>query len=247
MKSGTDLRRKETLKGLNSMSPAAVRRRADEVLALLGSRSPLVRIDAVEALERADIGAAALRATAMREKNDLVLAIICEALFMIDDSRCVPILRKLARSHWSALVRRKAAWGLSEILGPGAVAFLRERERSETSNRVRVAIRAALVKNGDRSKLPALLKMLHSRDPMVRASVAYFFVNNLTLNKTDRERAARCLRAALEVEQPLGVAEAITAALARLQGRRPKGLDRQHGGKSSKRRSRSPSPKRGSL
>ena len=78
-----------------------------KVLAQLRSRWPEVRIAAIDALERAGVEGAALRDAAMREKNDVVLAAICEALMDCGDKDSIPVLKKLARTHASALVRRR--------------------------------------------------------------------------------------------------------------------------------------------
>jgi HEAT repeat protein len=137
---------------------------------------------------------------------------------MLDDNRSVPILKTLARRHPSALVRRKAVWAVSEILEGDAVPFLRERERSETSNRVKVAIRFALVKNGDRSRLRPFIEMLRSRDYIVRASIGSFLADHVSLAGEDREQAARYVRKALSAEQTRAAAEALNRALLRLHG-----------------------------
>src|SRR6266540_1343108 len=106
---------------LEHMSAASVRDAADEVLVFLLSRWPEVRVAAVEALARGGVGAAALRSAAKHERNEVVLAVLCESLLMLDDKRSVPILKRRARDHPSALVRRKAVWAISEILEGDAV------------------------------------------------------------------------------------------------------------------------------
>src|SRR5207249_2016194 len=126
---------------------------------------------------------------------------LCEALLTLDDKGSIPILHRLARNHPSALVRRKAVWAVSEISETDAVTFLKERERTETSNRVKVAIRCALVKNGDRSQLRPLMGMLRSHDYIVRASIGNFLADNVFLGRDDREEAARYVRTALNAEQ----------------------------------------------
>ncbi len=221
----TNLGRNEIAQQLARMSGGAARRDASEVEALLHGPWPEVRVAATEALVRGRIGRDALRTAARREKNDVVLAAICEALLLLDDKTSVPVLSKLARRHPSPLVRRHAAWAVSEILRKGAVPFLRSLERNESSRRVRATIKAALVKNGDQGQLPGLLKMLKSRDYLVRTSLANFFAENVRIQR-DRALVARSLEEALAVEQSRAAAEALTRALARVTASRRAGKGR---------------------
>lgn len=215
--------RDEIFRRVRTMSSSEIRKRADDILLLLRSRWPDVRIAAIEALGRAQMHGAELRQAATRETNEVALATLCDALMDLGDERSIPLLKRLARGHRSALVRRNATWAVSELLGKSSVAFLHSRERVETSVRVKAMIRAALVKNGDRRTLPALLKMLRSSDYIVRASVANFFAQNVPARQHDRDLAAQHLRSALDVEETPPASEALAEAQTRLVRRNAKG------------------------
>src|SRR5690349_10974690 len=98
----------------------------DQFVAWLDSRSIIRRMEAVEGLERAGAGTVALRRALAREKHDVVLAMICEALMLADDKVSVRTLMRLARSHWSGLVRSYASWAVAVLRGPSSIPWLRK-------------------------------------------------------------------------------------------------------------------------
>ena len=194
------------------MSRASVKRHANDVLSLLGSRWPEVRLVAVEALMRAEIGLEPLRKALSLEPNDIVLASMCEALLVFDDRKSVPALRKLARRHTSWLVRRQAVWAVSEIISVDAVPFLKALLREERSRIVKATIKEALVKSGEYDEIASLLDMLRSRDYRIRTSIGNFFAHNILLTR-ERAMVARRLRAALAVENTRAAAAALRRAV----------------------------------
>lgn len=195
------------------MTADTVRRQQNAVFESLHSRWPEVRVAAVEAVTRGEIGASVLRRAAAMERNDVVLATICEALMIQDDRSSVPFLKKVTVTHRSSLVRRHAAWAVSEIVGPSSVEWLRRVVHHERSGIAKAAMLGALVKHGHTESLPALLAMLRSADYRVRTSVANFFADNLGFAADKRVR--ECLRDAFSAEKTRAASASLKRALRR--------------------------------
>lgn len=157
---------------LQEMTPARVRRQAEEVKALLAHRNQLVRWAAAAALGRAGLGAPELRERLGRERTEIVLAEIAEALASLKDESSLPGLRSLAEEHSSTLVRNYALLAIADISGKEALPYLRDRLVRERSRRVRAFLRCALFAKGAGEVLPDLLKDLRSSDLKIRRGVA---------------------------------------------------------------------------
>jgi HEAT repeat protein len=157
---------------LQKMTPARIRKQAEEVKPLLAHRSQLVRWAAAEALGRAGLGADELRERLGTERNELVLTEIAESLASLKDEASLPRLRSLAEEHSSALVRNYALLAIADISSKEALPYLRDRLVRERSRRVKAFLRCALFAKGAGEVLPDLLKDLRSNDPRVRRGVA---------------------------------------------------------------------------
>jgi HEAT repeat protein len=203
----------ELVFAIQAMPPAKVRRARLELESYLRHRSPAVRSVAVEALIRGRAGAGATRSALQKEKNELVLAALCEAALLAADQASVPLLKRHAR-HRSWLVRKHAAWAVAEIEEARAIPFLRKMLSAEVSRRVRPILQAALFKWGANEALPALLENLGSRDYLVRCITANALGDNVAPRRTARPSVLEALRAALRSEQTVAAREALTNALA---------------------------------
>jgi HEAT repeat protein len=157
---------------LQGLTPAQVRRRAEEVKALLNHRSHIVRWAAAESLGRARMGASELRERLEKERNSIVLTEIAGSLVSLRDRQSVPRLRFLAEKHSAPLVRNYASLAIADILGKEALPYLRERLAEERNRRAKAALRCALFAKGDTQVLPELLKSLRSTDDLIRGGVA---------------------------------------------------------------------------
>ena len=160
------------------MSGSQVRANITRVRALIGSHWPEVRIAAAEALARAGAEPDVLRRALSKERNDVVTATLCEALMLMDDQRSVTSLKNVARNHPSPLARRHAVWAVSELTGAASVPFLRSLQQRERSRRVQATITAALISSGQTDELQPLLRMLASRDYLIRISIANYLADN---------------------------------------------------------------------
>jgi HEAT repeat protein len=202
-----------------AMSVQGVRRNIDEVTSQVQSHWPEVRLVAIEALIRSGAGVSVLRAALQDERNDVVLASICEGLLLLEDKQSAPKLKELARRHSSPLVRQHAAWAVGWLMGRQSVSFLRRLQRTERSRRVRATITASLVKNGDHEELRSLLHMLGSRDYLVRTSVANFFGHNINVTQ-NADVIAEHLQKALDRETTVAAGSALRKAIHAIQPKR---------------------------
>lgn len=157
---------------VQEMTPAQVRRQAEDVKSLLAHRNQLVRWAAAAALGRAGLGAPELRERLATERNEIVLTEIAEALASLRDEPSLPRLRSLAEEHSSPLVRNYALLAVADISGKEALPYLRDRLDRERSRRVKASLRCALFAKGAGDVLPDLLKDLRSNDFKVRRGVA---------------------------------------------------------------------------
>jgi HEAT repeat protein len=214
-------RRRDTIvHRIAALSARNVRRNIDEVTSLVQSHWPEVRLVAVEALIRGATGVSDLRSALKDERNDVVLAAICEGLLLLGDKQSVPQLKELAQRHSSPLVRQHAAWAVAWLMGRQSVSFLRRLQRIEHSRRVRATIKAGLVKNGEYEELHSLLHMLRSRDYLVRTSVANFFEHNISVTR-NADVVAEHLQKALNREETVAAGAALRKAIHTVQPKRP--------------------------
>lgn len=138
----------------------------------LGHNSPRVRLSAAGALARGGSPEAPLLRAVHKERNELVLASLCEALGDVGGDASLPTLRSIAEEHRSQLVRRQALAAIAVILDDEAVDYLRARRASDNSRRVRATIDVLLLwLGGDGDVVARLESHLGSRDRIVRSIV----------------------------------------------------------------------------
>lgn len=157
---------------LEALSSSEVREHVSTIAQLLRHRSVVIRYAAASALGRACVGNDELRAALDREKNDTVIAEICEALAACRDRHSVQVLKDLASNHSSSLVRSAAVEALFEIAGPQIVQFLVEKHSKERSRRAMASLSVLLYLAGQHDKIKDVVRLLGSRDYIVRCRLA---------------------------------------------------------------------------
>ena len=188
-----------------------------ELERLLEHRSPVVRSASALALARGTTrGERALITALPRERSELVLADICDAIAELGSSRALPQLRRLARTHRSQLARTYAVRAVARIAGRSALPFLLRLRSRDPSRRVRATIdveRACLRVPG---AVVDLLRHLESADYIVRIRVVK---GVMCREATSAERVAivSAFRVSLKAEESLAVRGQLRSALVRLR------------------------------
>ena len=142
------------------------------VLERLQSRSPASRWEAVVALASRSEGETVLRKLLRTERNEVVLAEICDAMVNRGVRGSIPQLRRLATSSSSSLVRSYAGMAVADLGGQDEVRFLRRLLAKDRSRRLQASILCALLALGQEDLLPKLRPLLRSRDATVVRSIA---------------------------------------------------------------------------
>lgn len=191
-----------------------VGREAATIIGFLGHRHWFVRMAAASALSDCGLGAEVLRTALKKEKNELVLAELCDAVAKVEDDASVPLLRRLAEGHRSYTVRSYAAVAIGAIAGRVELEFLRERRKRERSRRVLVNLDVVLFTLGVDEAFTALLRHLSSADIVVRVNLGFLLA--YTRPRRRRAEIREALRQRLEKETVPSVREALEAALSAL-------------------------------
>lgn len=209
----------EVSNALNYMSPQEIEQNAPVIERLLTHRSQPVRGSAAAALGRAKLAASKLRSRLAKERNELVLCDLCEALGNQADVASASRLRRLANSNRSWLVRSYAATALADVLGHAAADDLVKALKREKSRRALANLNLALFSIGVEEVLPAILKGLGSRDSVVR----YWIANTLAEVHPRRHHAAllTAVIKAVAAEKHVAVREALEKAASALAPSRP--------------------------
>lgn len=187
-----------------------------EIVRYLDHRSPEIRQEVIESLGETEGGESALLDHLGREKNELVLIAICDALGHLRSTRAVPALEDIAQSHPSWLVRSYAVEALLDILWEEAIPFLKQILESESSYRVRSKIHVALFLAGDDDFLEPMLQGLRFKDYLIRCSIS----NLLSAYLPDRHRATilKALQSALAREETIAARSSLVNAISQLSG-----------------------------
>jgi HEAT repeats len=204
----------DLVKYLEELSPRRARSRATFVTSYLNHRSTLVRWAAALALGKASIGEESLLARLRREKSDLVLTEIIEALRSIPSRKSVSDFETLARQHRSPLVRGYAAMALADVLQKDARHFLTNRLAAENNRWVAAALRVLLLYLGSDSVYDGIVSDLESRQAEVRRLTANL-LSHYRPRRRRREIVAQ-LETALQKEGDPGARGDLERAIATL-------------------------------
>lgn len=175
-------------------------------------------MEAAKALGRAGVGARAIRDRIGVEKNELVLTDLTEALLSAGDLASVDLLKVLASTHGSALVRAYASMAVADLVEGDSLPFLRLRLKNEGSRRVKATLLGLLFVYGADDVLGELLRGLRSRDAAIRGKIANMLAYYLPRRK--RREILSALDAAARIETTTGNRERLEAAIKALGRRR---------------------------
>lgn len=136
-------------------------------------RDPLVRRAAAEAAGRLDYpGAVSDLCGLLHDRNELVRVEAIEALWGLGARNVVSAIEAALTTDSSGLVRGYAARALAELAGEAAIPALRRRFAVGKSRWASAQLALALYELGQLDLFPVLVRRLHSRDRLVRISVA---------------------------------------------------------------------------
>jgi HEAT repeat protein len=207
-----------------SSQPAAGRRWHPVIAEALRSRSPAVRVAALQAVADRSISSLVEEVEAcLEDPNELVRTEALETLDALGAPVPIERLRARLERDRSWLVRGYAAHALATLHAAAAVPVLEERLTRERSGWARAQILLDLYRLGRRDALPGVLACLLRADHRVRCSVANG-LGRITV-PTDREQVTRELREALSHETTVAGREALTRAMVRLRGGAPRAED----------------------
>jgi HEAT repeat protein len=217
MQSVADLKR-----NFHDLPVPYIKKAQKQIERFLVHRDVGLRFAAASALGQAGVGIPKLRARLLRERNEAVLAEICDGLAGSKDVPSLPALRRIATQHSSALARSYALMAIADIGGQAWLQFLTARFKSERSRRVRASVACAMFANRLGDTLAYVLASLASNDLAVRHSVT----NLLRHYAPRRQRPAilLALREATAREPFSGIRDDMEATINALSGRKTSAL-----------------------